>query len=191
MFNERRVNFRFRSLAVAGAFVLALIGTALAAPAATAQPREVPAAADGVIRANEEAAFRYFVGKGLTPVQAAGVVGNLDQESYMDPTIHQIGGGPGRGLAQWSTGGRWDTYPGDNLVEFANNAGVDRYGLQVQLDFIWYELTEFSYYGLAQLRAATTIDAAVVAFQDKYEGCGTCHTDRRIAYAQDAYNLYT
>lgn len=186
----RRINFRFRSLAVAGAFVLALIGTAVAAPAASAQPAPPVQAAD-IIRANEEAAFNYFVGKGLSTVQAAGVVGNLDQESYMDPTIHQIGGGPGRGLAQWSAGGRWDTYAGDNLVEFANNAGVDRYGLQVQLDFIWYELTQFSYYGLPQLRAATTIDAAVIAFQDKYEGCGTCHTDRRIAYANDAYNLYT
>ncbi|HLT60316.1 MAG TPA: phage tail tip lysozyme [Microlunatus sp.] len=183
----RRVNFRLRKLATAGTFVLALIGSALVAPIATAQPAQ---AADGVIRANEEIAFHYFVGKGLTPVQAAGVVGNLDQESYMDPTIHQIGGGPGRGLAQWSAGGRWDTYPGDNLVEFADNAGVDRYDLQIQLDFVWYELSQFSYYGLAQLQAATTIDAAVIAFQDKYEGCGTCHTDRRIAYAQDAYNRY-
>ncbi len=181
----RRINFRFRRLAMAGAFVLALIGSALVVPIATAQPAQ----AAGIIRANEEAAFNYFVGKGLTTVQAAGVIGNLDQESLMDPTIHQIGGGPGRGLAQWSTGGRWDTYPGDNVVEFAN--GADPYGLQVQLDFIWYELTQFSYYGLPQLRAATTIDAAVIAFQDKYEGCGTCHTDRRIAYANEAYNLYT
>ena len=186
MSHGRRVNFRFRSLALG--FVLALIGAAIAAPGASAQPAEQTAA--GIIRANEEAAFNYFVGKGLSTVQAAGVVGNLDQESLMDPTIHQIGGGPGRGLAQWSAGGRWDTYAGDNLVEFANNAGVDRYGLQVQLDFIWYELTEFSYYGLAPLQAATTIDAAVVAFQDKYEGCGTCHTDQRIAYAQEAHDLY-
>lgn len=185
---DRKINFRLRTLAFVGA--LALIGAAITAPTAVAKPTDPGHSAAQIIRENEEIAFNYFVGKGLTPIQAAGVIGNLDQESYMDPTIHQIGGGPGRGLAQWSAGGRWDTYPGDNLVEFANNAGVDRYNLQIQLDFIWYELTEFSYYGLAQLRAATTIEAAVIAFQDKYEGCGTCHTDRRIAYAQDAYNLY-
>ena len=42
-------------------------------------------------------------------MQAAGIIGNLDQESGMDPTISQYDGGPGRGIAQWSTGGRWDT----------------------------------------------------------------------------------
>ena len=36
----------------------------------------------------------------------------------------------------------------------------DFYDLQIQLDFVWYELSQFSYYGLAQLQAATTIDAA-------------------------------
>ena len=35
--------------------------------------------------ANDEAAFDFFVGKGLTNVQAAGIVGNLDQESGVDP----------------------------------------------------------------------------------------------------------
>lgn len=141
-----------------------------------------------IIRENEAAAFSFFMEKGLTAEQAAGVIGNLDQESGMDPAIHQIGGGPGRGIAQWSAGGRWDTYAGDNLVEFT--AGGDRYSLQVQLDFIWYELTAFSYYGLTDLQAANTVEQAVVAFQDDYEGCGTCHTDRRIAFALDAYGLY-
>src|SRR5947207_15769963 len=57
--------------------------------------------------ANDHAAYDYFVGKGLKPFQAAGIVGNLDQESGDDPTAVQPGG-PGRGLAQWSAGGgRW------------------------------------------------------------------------------------
>lgn len=142
-----------------------------------------------IIRENEAAAFAYFVEKGLTPEQSAGVIGNLDQESGMDPTIHQIGGGPGRGLAQWSAGGRWDTYAGDNVVEFA--AGADPYDFQVQLDFIWFELSTMSYYGLAELQAASTVEDAVIVFQNEYEGCGTCHTDRRIAFALEAYDLYT
>src|SRR5438105_13835498 len=58
--------------------------------------------------ANDKIAFDYFLGKGLTAVQSAGIIGNLDQESGMDPTISQFGGGPGRGIAQWSAGGRWD-----------------------------------------------------------------------------------
>ena len=66
---------------------------------------------------NEKPAFDYFRLKGLTDIQSAGIVGNLDAESGLDPTIHQIGGGPGRGIAQWSAGARWDTTPGDNVVE--------------------------------------------------------------------------
>lgn len=196
-----------RRCATAVGTLVAAAGLVLAGPLLTAQaepPVPVAAPATGgvnaigmspnveaqvaIIRENEAAAFSFLVEKGLTAEQAAGVVGNLDQESGMDPTIHQIGGGPGRGIAQWSAGGRWDTYAGDNVVEFA--AGADPYDLQVQLDFIWFELTTFSYYGLANLEAATTIEEAVIAFQDDYEGCGTCHTDRRIGFALDAYDLY-
>src|SRR5262245_59249479 len=64
--------------------------------------------------ANDFAAFTFFVSKGLTPIQAAGIVGNLDQESGVDPNSVQYGGGPGRGIAQWSVGGRWDTSTNDN-----------------------------------------------------------------------------
>jgi len=67
-------------------------------------------------RTNEKTAFDYFVNRGMTKIRAAGIIGNLDQESGMDPTIQQYGGGPGRGIAQWSTGGRWDTYASDNVV---------------------------------------------------------------------------
>src|SRR4051794_5140784 len=69
--------------------------------------------------ANDKAVYDYFRAKGLTNFQAAGVVGNLDQESGIDPTIHQYNNGPGRGIAQWSAGGRWDTIDGDNVVQYA------------------------------------------------------------------------
>jgi hypothetical protein len=143
-------------------------------------------------RTNEQTAFNYFVNRGMTKIRAAGVIGNLDQESGMDPTIQQYGGGPGRGIAQWSVGGRWDTYSQDNVVWYAANkdGGLSRWSLQAQLDFIWYELHTFSYYGFAQLHDATTIDQAVIAFQNGYEGCGDCNTAARESYAHDAYNRY-
>lgn len=143
-----------------------------------------------IVRSNEKAAFDYFVNHGMTKVRAAGIIGNLDQESGVDPTIHQIGGGPGRGIAQWSVGGRWDTYANDNVVAFAKKEGKSATSLSAQLDFVWYELHTYSYYGFAQLHAATTINAAVIAFQDHYEGCGQCNTTARENYAHDAYNRY-
>ena len=57
---------------------------------------------------NDQTAYDYFRSKGLPNFQAAAIVGNLDQESGVDPTIMQQNGGPGRGIAQWSTGGRSD-----------------------------------------------------------------------------------
>ena len=138
--------------------------------------------------ANNQVAFDYFVGKGLTAVQAAGIVGNLDQESGMDPTISQSGGGVGRGIAQWSAGGRWDTDTNDNVAWYAGQEGASADSLDLQLDFIWYELQTFSGYGLASLRAATTISAATVAFQNDFEGCGECDESQRIAYAEAAYS---
>lgn len=59
-----------------------------------------------------------------------------------------------------------------------------------QLGFTWYELTYFSSYGLAALQSATTLDEAVVAFQNDFEGCGDCQTGNREAYAQEVFNEY-
>src|SRR5438552_11911679 len=72
--------------------------------------------------ANDQAAYVFFVGKGLKNFQAAGIVGNLDQESGVNPSSVQSGG-PGRGIAQWSVGGRWDTSTNDNLVAYAASHG--------------------------------------------------------------------
>lgn len=141
------------------------------------------------LNANSRAVYDYFIAKGLTPVQAAGIVGNLMQESNCSPTAVQSGG-PGRGIAQWSVGGRWDHDRNDNAVAFAAGRGASVWSLTLQLDFIWYELTTFSYYGLAQLRAATTVTAATVAFQSRFEGCGTCVQTQRIAYANQALAAY-
>jgi len=138
---------------------------------------------------NAQTAFNYFVSKGLTEIQAAGVVGNLMQESSVRPTAVQYGGGPGRGIAQWSVGGRWSS-GSRSLVTFAANRGANRWALQTQLDFIWYELDTVGGYGLPELRAATTISAAVSAFQRKYEICGSCASSKRIQYAQQALADY-
>jgi hypothetical protein len=134
---------------------------------------------------SDKVAFDYFVSQGLTPIQAAGIVGNLDQESGMSPTIAEYGGGPGRGIAQWSTGGRWDTTPNDNVAWYAAQQGASIDSLQLQLDFIWYELTTFGY-GYSTLVAATNVTAATVAFMDDYEICGACDSSNRVAHAEAA-----
>jgi hypothetical protein len=167
--------------------VLAAAATGCATEAASTDDADVDTStAESALSANETAAFNFFVAKGLTDVQSAGVVGNLMQESSMNPGAVQFGGGPGRGIAQWSTGGRWDTSAGDNAAAFASQHGMALGALTTQLDFIWFELTTFSGYGLAQLRAANTVSAAVSAFQNKYEICGQCESQNRINFANQA-----
>jgi hypothetical protein len=148
-----------------------------------------PARSEAGLGNNARTAFNFFVSKGLTEIQSAGIVGNLMQESGVRPTAVEYGGGPGRGIAQWSIGGRWNRDP-INMVSFASARGLDRWTLQAQLDFIWHELQSVSSFGLTQLRAATTLSQAVRVFQDRYERCGTCAAGKRLQYAQQALTDY-
>jgi hypothetical protein len=148
-----------------------------------------PQYSEAALSNNAETAFNFFVSKGLTDIQAAGIVGNLMQESSVRPTAVELGGGPGRGIAQWSVGGRWNSDP-TNVTSFAAARGLNRWSLSTQLAFIWHEMDTVGGFGLTQLRAATTITAAVTAFQNKYEICGTCAQARRIEYAQQALADY-
>jgi hypothetical protein len=172
---------RFRGTCVAFVLTGALAGC-------SAGPGEsVGTSTQAITFPNDLPAFDYFVAKGLTDFQAAGIVGNLDQESGVGPTIAQSGGGPGRGIAQWSVGGRWDTDAMDNATWFqATKAATEPLlSLQLQLDFVWYELTTFPAYGLAKLQATTNVADATVAFETDFEGCGTCDESQRIAYAEN------
>jgi hypothetical protein len=138
---------------------------------------------------NEAAAFHFFVGKGLTDDQSAGIVGNLVQESNVDPTVAQYGGGPGRGIAQWSAGGRWDSDDRDNVVWYAETQHESPYSLTLQLEFIWYELTERGY-GYDTLRNAPNLTDATIDFEVDFEGCGECDQGNRISYAQQVLDAF-
>jgi hypothetical protein len=148
-----------------------------------------PARSEAGLGNNPRTAFNFFVSKGLTKIQAAGVVGNLMQESSVRPTAVEFGGGPGRGIAQWSINGRWNSGK-NSVVSFAAARGVDRWALQTQLDFVWHELTVVGGYGFSELKAASTLSQAVVVFQNKYEKCGTCAQGKRLTYAQQVLSQY-
>ena len=166
------------ALSLGAAFALAGCGDA-----GPSGPIERTATEQADLFANDVTACNYFVGKGLTNYQSAGIVGNLDQESGVNPGAVQAGG-PGRGIAQWSVGGRWDTDSNDNAVWYAGKEGQSVESLQLQLDFIWYELTTFSGYGLASLKASTNVTDATVTFETDFEGCGQCDQSTRISYAE-------
>lgn len=191
-----RNNHPFRTLLLTVAMCIG--SAAVAAPAAMAGPAGIgaglgaaakPAKPAKPARTKAEIAFDFFRSKGLSKAQAAGIVGNLEQESSVRPGAMQEGG-PGRGIAQWSVGGRWDKSPRDNVMWFAKMHHTSAWKLTTQLSFIWYELTNFPGYGLKQLRAARNVAEATRAFEAHYEVCGTCNEPRRIAMAQTALREY-
>jgi hypothetical protein len=150
---------------------------------------ETPANDSEALSANVKTAYEFFVAKGLKNYQAAGIVGNLMQESNVDPTIYQYGGGPGRGIAQWSAGDRWDSAHHDNAVWYAGTRGESPWSLNLQLEFIWYELNNFGY-GFNSLKASSNLSQATYAFMAYYEICGQCEQGQRDAYAQEVLNAY-
>jgi len=133
---------------------------------------------------NVQKAFFYFAGKGLSDIQSAAIVGNLMQESGVDPTSVQANG-PGHGIAQWSEPGRWD-----NLLSFADSSGQNPTDLGTQLDFMWQELTT-SYSGaLSDLKTKTDITSATTSFEVNYEAAGDPQMQNRIDYANEVLSKY-
>jgi hypothetical protein len=142
------------------------------------------------LSSNQKAAFQYFVARGLTKRQSAGIVGNLIQESSVLPKAIEFGGGPGRGIAQWSVGGRWNATHHDNVTWYASAHKVSRWSLNAQLAFTWYELHTVGGYGITALRKSTTIRGATLAFERDFEKCGQCDESKRISYATQVYNAF-
>jgi hypothetical protein len=130
-------------------------------------------------------AYDYLIGRGLRDFQAAAVVGNLQQESKLDPTVCVPDPDPAHlscGIAQWQPP-RWRL-----LLEFAERSGRSPWALDTQLDFLWHELQSTPYLGLQNLLASATLENAVVVFQNEFERpkASAAATANRIRYAQSA-----
>jgi len=123
-----------------------------------------------------QTALSYFQGKGWSPAQAAGIVGNLQQESGLNPqAFNGAGGGTGAaGIAQWR---------GVRQANFEAFAGVplSQSTYQQQLDFVNYELTQGTEKAAgAKLKAATTAADAATVVDKYYERSGGADLQKRI-----------
>jgi N-acetylmuramoyl-L-alanine amidase len=112
---------------------------------------------------NAAIAWNYFLSKGLSGEQAAGILGNLQAESGIIPDKEEYSTGIGYGIAQWSFGRR------DNLENYARQKGQPVGSLQLQLDFLWMELEGSYRQVLSHLRKANTVKAASNVFLLEFE----------------------
>ena len=116
----------------------------------------------------------FFVGKGLTPEQSAGIAGNL----YIESTFKTgaVGDrGTSKGLAQWHNE-RWS-----NLVDWCESEGMDPYSVDGQLEFLWHELTTTESKALTKLKQTQTPSDAAHAFAKWFERPSIIHRKRKDA----------
>lgn len=128
----------------------------------------------------------YFVEKGLTPEQAAGIVGNMERESGLDPNALEGGSGPGFGLVQWSFGRR------ENLENYAAEHGKPPGDLKTQLDFLWGELNGPENKTLQDFKANPNMSAkeAAEVFCKDFERPGVVAMNDRTSAADQFFQLY-
>ena len=103
----------------------------------------------------------YLQGQGLSPGASAGAVGNLIAESGVSPASVQSGG-PGRGIAQWSLGGRWNTF-----LAWAKSRGLAPLSLQTQTRFLVEEMKSMGVW--SQLLATNDPVTAADIVMRRYE----------------------
>ena len=117
---------------------------------------------------NIQQALNFLIGKGLPLQAAAGIIGNLEQESGqgLNPHDDQLKGtadeptpNDGFGIAQWTTPDRQQ-----GLVVLAQQEGGQPADLAVQLDYLWQELTASYQSVLQSLKATNDVDSAVNIF---------------------------
>jgi len=133
--------------------------------------------------------INYLRDNGFSNEKIAAILGNAVVESGLDVNAHELKGGPGRGLFQWTTDLRkknLDAYrPDEDLPEIGR-----------QLSFMINEMGDSNifYRGRHGKRAwdnAKSLADSVTAFERYYENPATIggeHSRRRLNAAQYIYN---
>lgn len=128
---------------------------------------------------------------GMSQIGAAGILGNLRAESGttvdivedINPGARQPRG-PGRGIAQWSQGDRWDHAP-LNCVGYCRTQGLEPWSIQGQTSFLIAELQAMDVWHAVSF--ARTIDDAAAYVMNHYEMPASRDPSRRQTLARDVY----
>ena len=134
---------------------------------------------------------------GMSEAAAAGIMGNMEQESGCQPDIKQKGGGA-YGICQWDGGRR------DKLKQFPNYQS-----LSVQLDYLASELPSqywkksgtindvdgksYSYKSMSydDFKKLNDVAEATIKFEAAFERAGKPHLAKRINYAKAYYEMFS
>ncbi len=133
---------------------------------------------------NKEKVYNFLISKGLTPNQAAGIMGNMEAEAGFNPKLVEYAysdpphesddvppnrnsaGQPGYGLVQWTSPGRKD-----GLRKRATEQNKKASDLGLQLDYFYYELFESDGYKKTgdKIKASDSLENAAEVMLKEYE----------------------
>lgn len=138
--------------------------------------------------------YQFFSGIGFSYAAIAGLLGNMQQESGINPGRWQGGSGPGYGLVQWD--------PASNYLNWASAQGIntndDDQNGEGQCNLInlcesvgqWLPNSSHGYtYTWAQFSQLTNVSEAVQAFCWEFERPGTPMMQNRLDYASYWYDI--
>lgn len=145
---------------------------------------------------NAWAVWQFLKSKGYSEQAAAGILGNMDQESGIMPDIDEGGGGPGYGLVQWTSpiAGESGRAYVQRLLAQAGISG-DYRNITTQLKLLDWHMHNGQYipsaaypYSVSEFKALTDIGTATMAFEANFERPAVTHPER-IPMAQYWYDL--
>ncbi|MBP4101424.1 phage tail tip lysozyme, partial [Enterococcus faecalis] len=145
---------------------------------------------------NAWAVWQFLKSKGYSEQAAAGILGNMDQESGIMPDIDEGGGGPGYGLVQWTSpiAGESGRAYVQRLLAQAGISG-DYRNITTQLKLLDWHMHNGQYipsaaypYSVAEFKVLTDIGTATMAFEANFERPAVTHPER-IPLAQYWYDL--
>ena len=134
---------------------------------------------------------RYLESQGFAPFGAAGIEGNLQQESGLNPT--ESDGAGGGGLAQWKAS--WY----QPMSAWATGHGLSPTSMAGQLEYLAFDVRSSYPQLVSELNSATSPQEAATMFETTYELCSgyvaymvvipgsPCNDPNRRTYAVAAY----
>lgn len=138
---------------------------------------------------NTKFAWDFLVKQdGFEPHIVAGFLGNFMVETgtdNLDPTTEQTDGGPGRGIAQWEEGARFD-----QLVEFAKQKNTHWSDLQTQLEFVIHEINNDEQEAWAEIQKAKDPEEAAKLVSEYYLRPGIPNDEERVEKANAVFQKY-
>lgn len=157
----------------------------------------------GSLSDNALVIYQFYAGKGLDDLHIAAILGNLYQESKLDPTLTESNG-EGIGLCQWSFGRK------RKYLAYCSSVGKTWTDISTQLEFSWFEydleasqacggMAEYQWIysdhrSKAAFESASTIEDATTVFCHGFERCSTAESlsllqSVRIPKAKEFYEM--